>query len=254
MYRWYSSRSSVWFGRHNDDGGKNDNGGVDAVRAPVRTVDACTGQCTSLSARHPIIISFTYKIHSLYAGCRPHAHARAETIADARADRPTRLHTHVHTETHVTRTHTNAYTHWHTLTQTHHHTDTAITVRCETIHFSFLSYFISFLLFPDRLLFRTLSAPPVDHAFSGHRPRQVARTSVNNAQATAPDFFNMSSWQDYVDKHLLASRCVTKAAIAGHDGNVWAKSDGFDVSINSSYRLTVCPSLQWWGSRNYYTI
>lgn len=38
------------------------------------------------------------------------------------------------------------------------------------------------------------------------------------------------SWQDYVDKQLLASRCVTKAAIAGHDGNVWAKSEGFDVS------------------------
>jgi hypothetical protein len=40
------------------------------------------------------------------------------------------------------------------------------------------------------------------------------------------------SWQDYVDKQLLASRCVTKAAIAGHDGNVWAKSDGFEVSIS----------------------
>lgn len=38
------------------------------------------------------------------------------------------------------------------------------------------------------------------------------------------------SWQDYVDKQLMASRCVTKAAIAGHDGNVWAKSDGFDIS------------------------
>ncbi|VVD01727.1 unnamed protein product [Leptidea sinapis] len=38
------------------------------------------------------------------------------------------------------------------------------------------------------------------------------------------------SWQDYVDKQLIASRCVTKAAIAGHDGNVWAKSEGFDVS------------------------
>lgn len=37
------------------------------------------------------------------------------------------------------------------------------------------------------------------------------------------------SWQDYVDKQLLASRCVTKAAIAGHDGNIWAKSEGFDV-------------------------
>ncbi|XP_047987380.1 profilin [Cydia fagiglandana] len=38
------------------------------------------------------------------------------------------------------------------------------------------------------------------------------------------------SWQDYVDKQLMASRCVTKAAIAGHDGNLWAKSDGFEIS------------------------
>lgn len=45
----------------------------------------------------------------------------------------------------------------------------------------------------------------------------------------------MSSWQDYVDKHLLASRCVTKAAIAGHDGNVWAKSEGFDVSTTRDF-------------------
>ncbi|XP_023943941.1 profilin [Bicyclus anynana] len=37
------------------------------------------------------------------------------------------------------------------------------------------------------------------------------------------------SWQDYVDKQLIASRCVSKAAIAGHDGNVWAKSEGFDI-------------------------
>lgn len=40
------------------------------------------------------------------------------------------------------------------------------------------------------------------------------------------------SWQDYVDKQLMASRCVTKAAIAGHDGNVWAKSEGFEVSFS----------------------
>uniref|UniRef100_T1IN74 Profilin n=1 Tax=Strigamia maritima TaxID=126957 RepID=T1IN74_STRMM len=38
------------------------------------------------------------------------------------------------------------------------------------------------------------------------------------------------SWQDYVDKQLLASKCVTQAAIAGHDGNVWAKSEGFNVN------------------------
>ena len=39
------------------------------------------------------------------------------------------------------------------------------------------------------------------------------------------------SWQDYVDKQLLASRCVSKAAIAGLDGNIWAKSADFEVSI-----------------------
>jgi hypothetical protein len=39
------------------------------------------------------------------------------------------------------------------------------------------------------------------------------------------------SWQDYVDNQLIASQCVSKACIAGHDGGVWAKSEGFDVSI-----------------------
>lgn len=37
------------------------------------------------------------------------------------------------------------------------------------------------------------------------------------------------SWQDYVDNQLMASQCVTKACIAGHDGNVWASSKGFEV-------------------------
>lgn len=44
------------------------------------------------------------------------------------------------------------------------------------------------------------------------------------------------SWQDYVDKQLVASRCVTKAAIAGHDGNLWAKSEGFEVSNNKKIK------------------
>ncbi|KAL5274863.1 hypothetical protein ACFFRR_001103 [Megaselia abdita] len=38
------------------------------------------------------------------------------------------------------------------------------------------------------------------------------------------------SWQEYVDNQLLASQCVSKAAIAGHDGNVWAQSAGFNVT------------------------
>lgn len=45
------------------------------------------------------------------------------------------------------------------------------------------------------------------------------------------------SWQDYVDRQLLASRCVTKAAIAGLDGNVWARSEGFNVTPEELTRL-----------------
>jgi len=45
------------------------------------------------------------------------------------------------------------------------------------------------------------------------------------------------SWQDYVDKQLLASKCVTKACIAGLDGNVWAKSDNFEVGKDEITRL-----------------
>lgn len=45
------------------------------------------------------------------------------------------------------------------------------------------------------------------------------------------------SWQDYVDRQLLSSGCVSKAAIAGLDGHVWAKSDGFEVSKDEILRL-----------------
>ena len=38
------------------------------------------------------------------------------------------------------------------------------------------------------------------------------------------------SWQSYVDDQLLAGKTVTKAAIAGHDGNLWATSQGFGVT------------------------
>ena len=38
------------------------------------------------------------------------------------------------------------------------------------------------------------------------------------------------SWQSYVDDQLLATKVVTKAAIAGHDGAVWAASQGFSLS------------------------
>lgn len=43
------------------------------------------------------------------------------------------------------------------------------------------------------------------------------------------------SWQDYVDNQLLASACVSRAAIAGHDGGIWAKSEGFEVKIQCRF-------------------
>lgn len=48
------------------------------------------------------------------------------------------------------------------------------------------------------------------------------------------------SWQDYVDNQLIASQCVSRACIAGHDGGVWAKSDGFDVSWISHCVSEIC--------------
>lgn len=45
------------------------------------------------------------------------------------------------------------------------------------------------------------------------------------------------SWQDYVDNQLMASKCVTKAAIVGHDGGIWAKSDNFEVKLNYYFVL-----------------
>jgi profilin len=45
------------------------------------------------------------------------------------------------------------------------------------------------------------------------------------------------SWQDYVDNQLIASQCVSRACIAGHDGGVWAKSEGFDVTKEELAKL-----------------
>ena len=36
------------------------------------------------------------------------------------------------------------------------------------------------------------------------------------------------SWQDYVNTQMIGKNLV-KAAIAGHDGNIWARSDEFNI-------------------------
>ena len=48
-------------------------------------------------------------------------------------------------------------------------------------------------------------------------------------------YHNIMSWQDYVEKELIASGFVTHAAIIGTDGTLWAKSAGFNVNFNHFY-------------------
>merc|ERR1712062_134087 len=67
----------------------------------------------------------------------------------------------------------------------------------------------------------------------GNRRACVGRTQAYSSDVSRLDFhisnFRMS-WQSYVDDQLLATGMVTAAAIAGHDGSIWAKSGGFNCS------------------------
>jgi profilin len=47
----------------------------------------------------------------------------------------------------------------------------------------------------------------------------------------------MGSWQTYIDDQLINSRHVKHAVIAGHDGQIWAKSAGFDVTVEDLKKL-----------------
>ncbi|KXS21311.1 Profilin/allergen [Gonapodya prolifera JEL478] len=38
------------------------------------------------------------------------------------------------------------------------------------------------------------------------------------------------SWQQYVDQNLIGTKLVSKAAIHGHDGTLWATSAGFSIN------------------------
>merc|ERR1711936_357345 len=40
------------------------------------------------------------------------------------------------------------------------------------------------------------------------------------------------SWQSYVDDQLISTKMIENAVIAGHDGNIWAASAGFPVSVD----------------------
>ena len=47
------------------------------------------------------------------------------------------------------------------------------------------------------------------------------------------------SWQPYLDQ-LVATGFVKHAVICGHDGNIWAKTAGFDVSVEELKTLLAC--------------
>lgn len=47
----------------------------------------------------------------------------------------------------------------------------------------------------------------------------------------------MSGWQQFVDLHLVGSGAVRKAAICGLDGQVWAKSQAFNVTPEEVQRM-----------------
>ena len=47
------------------------------------------------------------------------------------------------------------------------------------------------------------------------------------------------SWQAYVDTNLVGTGKITKAAIHGHDGSLWATSKGFSVNTTFFSHSTI---------------
>uniref|UniRef100_A0A8R1HMQ5 Profilin n=1 Tax=Caenorhabditis japonica TaxID=281687 RepID=A0A8R1HMQ5_CAEJA len=48
------------------------------------------------------------------------------------------------------------------------------------------------------------------------------------------------SWNDIISNNLVGSGNVSKAAILGFDGSVWAKSDNFNVSVEEAVAAGKC--------------
>ncbi|CAH1274108.1 PFN4 [Branchiostoma lanceolatum] len=45
------------------------------------------------------------------------------------------------------------------------------------------------------------------------------------------------SWQGYVDTNLVGTGHVSKAAILGSDGSIWAKSPDFNISATEAQKI-----------------
>merc|ERR1712048_1043071 len=55
----------------------------------------------------------------------------------------------------------------------------------------------------------------------------LTHTHILNTLTTT----TIMSWQSYVDDQLISTKMIKNAVIAGHDGNIWAHSAGFPVSV-----------------------
>ena len=72
-----------------------------------------------------------------------------------------------------------------------------------------------------------------------HRPAPAAQSQSAPGVCSSVIILNPSSdlsslnmsWQSYVDDQLLSTKVIKNAVIAGHDGNIWATSAGFNVSF-----------------------
>merc|ERR1711936_72250 len=54
----------------------------------------------------------------------------------------------------------------------------------------------------------------------------------SSTTATSDQLLSNMSWQSYVDDQLISTKMIKNAVIAGHDGNIWAASAGFPVSVD----------------------
>merc|ERR1712079_524308 len=65
---------------------------------------------------------------------------------------------------------------------------------------------------------------------TSREPESPSRTS----KSPSCTFFYLPrttmSWQSYVDDQLISTNMIKNAVIAGHDGNIWASSAGFNVT------------------------
>merc|ERR1712110_579771 len=63
---------------------------------------------------------------------------------------------------------------------------------------------------------------------TSREPESPSRTSKSPSCTFYPPRTTMS-WQSYVDDQLISTNMIKNAVIAGHDGNIWASSSGFNV-------------------------